>query len=570
MGAAARNTSRVLGRVHLMRVPPPPPKKQPPAPKKSKLLTRHKTVELCLLTSFLVVCALLFLGASGTPRPKSSPTLPSRRGEESSELFLLKQKLDKLEAKAASIAVTDDDDAPAPYADSEFTIQKVAEGCHTVKDEERCVHSFDGRDASLPYGAQPCAWCCGKACLHGEDDNLCEPANWIATHPNYSGRSRSIDTTTETSSSFEKTTTIKKDTCSQPERTGPTPRPELSASNWDSSSTIFVAVASYRDEICHETIGSLFKNAAFPDRVVVGLVQQSKPDDPDCVEQYCDELEPGQICRRDQIRIKNIPAAQAKGVTVARYETQQLLADEKFWFQVDSHTHFKKTWDIILISDWEAANDPRAILTAYPLALEHEKDAHEYSRVPRICGYYWNGAMPFNQQALDTEVPDKPLRTLFWAAGMSFSLADSERKVPYDPHTEFLFSGEEIHRAVRYWTHGFNFYTPSQNTIFHYYYRKGAPRNDKFNAEKSGKERAARNRILHLLGAKTDGRTNLEEIEEYGLGCAREVKRYLQLTRVNIDTHHLASKEEYNNNCNFADEPVIQNAQQPAGHCRTI
>ena len=88
------------------------------------------------------------------------------------------------------------------------------------------------------------------------------------------GRSRSIDTTTETSSSFEKTTTIKKDTCSQPERTGPTPKPELSVSNWDSSSTIFVAVASYRDEICHETIGSLFKNAAFPDRVVVGLVQQ--------------------------------------------------------------------------------------------------------------------------------------------------------------------------------------------------------------------------------------------------------------------------------------------------------
>ena len=169
--------------------PPPPPKKQPPAPKKSKLLTRHKTVEFCVLTSFFVFGCLLFLGASGPPRLKSSPTLPSRR-EESSELFLLKQKLDKLEAKAASIAVTDDDDAPAPYADSEFTIQKVAGGCHTVKDEERCVHSFDGRDASLPYGAQPCAWCCGKPCLHGEDDNLCEPANWIATHPNYSGRCR--------------------------------------------------------------------------------------------------------------------------------------------------------------------------------------------------------------------------------------------------------------------------------------------------------------------------------------------------------------------------------------------
>ena len=53
-----------------------------------------------------------------------------------------------------------------------------------------------------------------------------------------------------------------------------------------------------------------------------------------CARSLTDTCCAGQICRKDQIRIKNIPAAQAKGVTVARYETQQLLADEKFWFQV--------------------------------------------------------------------------------------------------------------------------------------------------------------------------------------------------------------------------------------------
>ena len=31
-------------------------------------------------------------------------------------------------------------------------------------------------------------------------------------------------------------------------------------------------------------------------------------------------------------------------------------------------------------------------------------------------------------------------------------------RVPYDPHTPYLFDGEELSYAARLWTHGFDLY----------------------------------------------------------------------------------------------------------------
>ena len=81
----------------------------------------------------------------------------------------------------------------------------------------------------------------------------------------------------------------------------------------------------------------------------------------------------------------------------------------------------------------------------------------------------------------------------FWAAGYSFSKSHAVRRVPYDPHTAFLFHGEEFSRGARLWTSGYDlralrssaflhrpirstsrydFYSPSENLVFHHYNRK--------------------------------------------------------------------------------------------------
>lgn len=63
----------------------------------------------------------------------------------------------------------------------------------------------------------------------------------------------------------------------------------------------------------------------------------------------------------------------------------------------------------------------------------------------------------------------QPIRTPFWAAGLAFSTAEAVREVPYDRYTPYLFDGEEISTAARLWTHGYDFYAPITDTVFHVY-----------------------------------------------------------------------------------------------------
>ena len=35
-----------------------------------------------------------------------------------------------------------------------------------------------------------------------------------------------------------------------------------------------------------------------------------------------------------------------------------------------------------------------------------------------------------------------------------------------DPHTPGIFDGEEFNRAARFWTYGYDIYTPNRGTIF--------------------------------------------------------------------------------------------------------
>ena len=45
---------------------------------------------------------------------------------------------------------------------------------------------------------------------------------------------------------------------------------------------------------------------------------------------------------------------------------------------------------------------------------------------------------------------------------MSFSKCHAVRKVPYDPNLHFIFDGEEFSRMARFWTKGYDVYSPSR------------------------------------------------------------------------------------------------------------
>ena len=52
-------------------------------------------------------------------------------------------------------------------------------------------------------------------------------------------------------------------------------------------SNIFVEISAYRDDLCGITLRELFTHAAHPERIWVGIVDQTKGGDTPCVEQYC-------------------------------------------------------------------------------------------------------------------------------------------------------------------------------------------------------------------------------------------------------------------------------------------
>ena len=92
--------------------------------------------------------------------------------------------------------------------------------------------------------------------------------------------------------------------------------------------TIFVSIASYRDDICNSTLKNLYEKAQFPLNVFVGICQQNKDGDPDCQ---------GDIINSN-IRIIRLDYRDAKGPTYARYMCSQLWDGEEYFLQIDS-TH---------------------------------------------------------------------------------------------------------------------------------------------------------------------------------------------------------------------------------------
>ena len=106
--------------------------------------------------------------------------------------------------------------------------------------------------------------------------------------------------------------------------------------------TIFVSVASYRDDECPLTIKSLYDNAENPDKLFVGICSQNKPG----IEE--EECLPKNFKYTKNIRIKRLKHTDAKGPNFARYVCSHLWKGEEYFCQIDSHLIFKKNWDTII------------------------------------------------------------------------------------------------------------------------------------------------------------------------------------------------------------------------------
>lgn len=282
---------------------------------------------------------------------------------------------------------------------------------------------------------------------------------------------------------------------------------------------IFVSIASYRDHECSDTINSIYTNARNPKNIFIGICEQNSNDKlEDCLKNNIpDSL-------KNNIRIIKLNYLDAKGPSYARYHCSKLLKDEKYFFQIDSHTTFEKDWDYNLIKMLkEAIKDAgtnKVVLSSYPPTKEQLQmtgystmDSFKMSEI----------GIPIFKASFIKEKIDKPIESPmpFCAAGYMFLESNFIKNIPYDPTLEHLFQGEEVLFSARLFTHGYKFYSPNIGICTHHYLRKG---NFYWNdiPDVSEKKKIAQEKVKKILKNENNFGINYE----YGLGKEKDIKEF--------------------------------------------
>lgn len=331
--------------------------------------------------------------------------------------------------------------------------------------------------------------------------------------------------------------------------------------------TIYVSVASFRDDECSEMIWDMYTKADHPQAVFVGLIEQHFPNEKSCLDPRLSNCQLDRFCPTDNIRRRLISPKDAKGPTYGRYMGSLLYRGETYYMQVDSHNHFIKGWDTALIEmhktlvrtrtqrkeeggvDSGIMFPEKAVLTHYPEAYNQGTPVERQSTSILCKSKFLPQQRYLRFDGIVVSGTREPVLQPYSAAGFIFSLASLIKEVPLDPHLSFIFDGEEILYSVRMWTSGYDLYSPSKTVLVHSYGRPKAPRMWNTNAQQwTTQKPVAEKRVQYLLktllkdgtlAAKDVRPESLREIQWYGLGKQRSLEEYYRFAGVDpaLQTH---------------------------------
>ncbi|EED91807.1 predicted protein, partial [Thalassiosira pseudonana CCMP1335] len=231
--------------------------------------------------------------------------------------------------------------------------------------------------------------------------------------------------------------------------------------------SVFLSVASYRDEFCPGTLNEAFSKARNPENLFVGLVQQN-----------CEENsnEGKKYCNNGQIRLLKMKETESLGPYMARYFASKMWMGEQWYMQIDSHMTFAQDWDALSIEMLNNAPSDKPVISHYP--PPHTADLVEKSKVaaPRLCGPVFATSEleaqiirlegSYNYDSVKLSIPRF---APFVAAGYLVAHSDILREVPFDPFLPYIFMGEETILSARLWTSGYDIFSPTISLLGHHY-----------------------------------------------------------------------------------------------------
>jgi hypothetical protein len=285
---------------------------------------------------------------------------------------------------------------------------------------------------------------------------------------------------------------------------------------------IFVQLASYRDPELLPTITDMLNKADNPDQFTFGICWQYGP-----------EETPNIFDGKKEYRVTKVPFEKSEGLGWARNVTNTLYDGEKYTLQLDSHHRFAEHWDTMLLEDYYQAlkKSNKPVISTYCTPFNPTKPIDNFT--PCLMSQYEYSydkllmSMPWYIQDYKTRTEVIRARTI--SGHFYFVNGQFIKEVPYDPDIYFGGYTEETTLSVRAFTHGYDFYSPYRQYIWHEYTRNYRRKHwdDHGTSKSTGKTSGerdifARKKTRQLFNQESHG----IDMGQYGLGTVRTLRDY--------------------------------------------
>lgn len=230
-------------------------------------------------------------------------------------------------------------------------------------------------------------------------------------------------------------------------------------------SKIFVSIASYCDTELIPTLKNLYKYCSDSNRLTVCVHLQ-------------DTEENLQILKKanfPNLKIIFTPKEQAQGVVWARNRIMEAHTTEPYFLGIDSHSRFKKNWDLILINQYNSIERPKVILTTYPNNYDVPDIREKYHDLPynspiKIKEFLQSEDSKSNKCRAHNKPPLNDFEVVdngWVAAGFYFTRGEWVKEVKLPDNIRF--NGEEDFLTFKSFLKGWNIMITSEACIWHNY-----------------------------------------------------------------------------------------------------
>jgi hypothetical protein len=207
------------------------------------------------------------------------------------------------------------------------------------------------------------------------------------------------------------------------------------------------------------TIEDCLKKAKHPEKLTFGICLQHDLTD-DFMKRYDNN---------SQFKIKRMDWKNTKGAAYVRSIIYDMFDKQDYFFQIDCHTRFFLDWDIKIINCFKKCKkiNDKAVISYYPVNINNMNNKEVLKTIVNIS----------TVRCIDTRYGIKthgrnislyqcPKTSWGISAAMLFFDKSTHNDIKFDKEIYFgLQFEEQVVLAARYWTHGYDIFTPDCHII---------------------------------------------------------------------------------------------------------